>query len=100
MASNSGDGYPTRDQTIPDAKIQLLTNQLEKDYAICLKGKSELLAPTNPYAEYTKVIAESDYFEDFEYSWNYTLNHWIARENSDRRTTNDNKRDNSTHASY
>ena len=63
MASNSSDGHPTRDQTVTDAKIQLLTNQIEKDYALRLKGKSELLAVTNPYAEYTKVIAESDYFE-------------------------------------
>jgi hypothetical protein len=92
MASNSGDGYPTRDQTVTDAKIQLLTNQTEKDYALRLKGKSELLAATNPYAEYTKVIAESDYFEDFEYrNWNYTLKHWIAYKNSDRRTTNNKK---------
>jgi hypothetical protein len=92
MASNNSDGHPTRDQAVTDAKIQLLTNQIEKDYALRLKGKSELLAVTNPYAEYTKVIAESDYFEDFEYrNWNYTLNHWIAYENSDRRTTNNKK---------
>lgn len=90
MASNnSSDGYPTR---IADAKIQLLTNQTEMDYALRLKGKSELLAATNPYTEYTKVIAESDYFEDFEYrNWDYTLKHWIAFENSVRSTTNNKK---------
>jgi hypothetical protein len=92
LTSNSGGDYPAPDDTVSDLKIQLLTNQAEKDYAIRLKGKSELLATTNPYAEYTKVIAESDYFEDFEYrNWNYTLKHWIAYENSDTRTTNNKK---------
>ncbi|HET7148740.1 MAG TPA: hypothetical protein VFI73_09615 [Candidatus Nitrosopolaris sp.] len=90
MAIDSNDGHPARDQTVTDPKIQLLTNQIEKDYALRLKGKSELLAVTNPSiqkSEYTKVIAESDYYEDFEYrNWDYTLNHWIAYENKDRGT--------------
>ncbi|MGB7956436.1 MAG: hypothetical protein WCF23_20880 [Candidatus Nitrosopolaris sp.] len=58
----------------------MLTNRAEKDYAIRLKGKSELLATTNPNTEYTNVIAESNYFKDFRYNWKYTLNHWINHE--------------------
>jgi hypothetical protein len=79
LTSNSGGDYPVQDEGISALKIQLLTNQFE-DYAIRLKGESRLLAVTNPNVEYTVVIAESDYFKDFEYNWKYTLNQWIAYE--------------------
>jgi hypothetical protein len=56
LTRNSADDYSAPDETVSDLKIQLLTNQTAKDYAIRLKGKSELLATTNPNTEYTNVI--------------------------------------------
>jgi hypothetical protein len=46
--------YPASGEA-SDLKIQLLTDQAQKDYAICLKGKSELLVTTNPNNEYTNI---------------------------------------------
>jgi hypothetical protein len=79
LTSNSG---VAPDETVSELKIQSLTDRAEKDYAIRLKGKSELelLAKTNPNTEYTNVISESNYLKDFRYNWKYTLNHWINHE--------------------
>lgn len=57
--------------------IQLWTNQDQNQYAIRLEGKSDLLAATNQNALYTELVEESDYFEELEYDWDYTLKHSI-----------------------
>jgi hypothetical protein len=57
--------------------IQLWTNQDQNQYAIRLEGKSDLLATTNQSAQYTDLVEESDYLEDLEYDWDYTLKHCI-----------------------
>jgi hypothetical protein len=57
--------------------IQLWTNQDQNQYAIRLDGKSDLLATTNQNAQYTDLVEESDYLEELEYDWDYTLKHCI-----------------------
>src|SRR5207253_2110681 len=57
--------------------IQLWTNQDQNQYAIRLEGKSDLLATTNQNAQYTDLVGESDYLEELEYDWDYTLRHCI-----------------------
>jgi hypothetical protein len=57
--------------------IQLWTNQDQNQYAIRLEGKSDLLAATNQNALYTDLVEESDYLEELEYDWEYTLKHSI-----------------------
>jgi hypothetical protein len=57
--------------------IQLWTNQDQNQYAIRLEGKSDLLAATNQNALYTELVEESDYLEELEYDWDYTLKHSI-----------------------
>jgi hypothetical protein len=56
--------------------IQLWTNQDQNQYAIRLEGKSDLLATTNQDAQYTDLVEESDYLEELEYDWDYTLKHY------------------------
>jgi hypothetical protein len=58
-------------------KIQLWTNQDQTQYAITLEGNSELLATTDQNTKYTELVKQSDYLEELEYDWDYTLNHWI-----------------------
>ena len=57
--------------------IQLWTNQDQNQYAIRLDGKSDLLATTNQNAQYTDLVQETDYLEELEYDWDYTLKHCI-----------------------
>ena len=57
--------------------MQLWTNQDQDQYAIRLEGNSELLATTNQNAQYTDLVKHSDYLEELEYDWDYTLHHWI-----------------------
>jgi hypothetical protein len=57
--------------------IQLWTNQDQNQYAIRLDGKSDLLATTNQNAKYTDLVQETDYLEELEYDWDYTLKHCI-----------------------
>jgi hypothetical protein len=63
----------------PPIKIQLWSNKSKTDFAIKLKGKSDFLAATRKVTEeeYTDLVEESDYLEDVQYDWNYTLRHWI-----------------------
>jgi hypothetical protein len=61
----------------PCMKIQLWSNASKSDYAIRLKARPDILAATKNTEEYTELIEESDYLEDHQYDWNYTLNHWI-----------------------
>ena len=83
-------------------KIQLWTNPDKSDYAIFLKkdnskwknkeddeykntdDSSELLVATNygRRIKYTKLLDESDYLEDLEYDWKYTLQQWIDNNNN------------------
>jgi len=58
-------------------KIQLWTNQDQTQYAITLEGNSELLATTDQNTKYTELVKQSNYLEELEYDWDYTLNHWI-----------------------
>ena len=62
----------------PYMKIQLWSNASKSDYAIKLKARPDILAATKNTEEYTELVEESDYLEDHQYDWNYTLNHWIA----------------------
>ena len=58
--------------------LQLWTNPNQDQYAIKFEGKSELLAATDQKMKYTDVVETSDYIEDLEYDWDYTLKHWIS----------------------
>jgi hypothetical protein len=57
--------------------LQLWTNQDHNQYAIRFKGKSDLLAATDQNAQYADLVEQSEYLEEFEYNWDYTLKHWI-----------------------
>ena len=62
----------------PHIKIQLWSNRSKSDYAIKLKARTDTpLAATKNTEEYTDLVEESDYLEDLQYDWNYTLRHWI-----------------------
>ena len=61
----------------PCMKIQLWSNASKSDYAIKLKARPDILAATKNTEEYTELVEESDYLEDHQYDWNYTLRHWI-----------------------
>ena len=37
----------------------------------------KVLATTNLNAQYTELVKHSDYLEELEYDWDYTLHHWI-----------------------
>jgi hypothetical protein len=73
-------------------KLQLLTNSDKSEFAIYLKNNSDkinknasrdtnynLLVATshNRNIEYTELLDESDYLEDLQYNWKYTLEQWI-----------------------
>jgi hypothetical protein len=50
MASNSSDGYPTRNQTVPDPKIQLLTFLLVGDVLKAIPQQGQIMpSPTFSY---------------------------------------------------
>jgi hypothetical protein len=63
----------------PAIKIQLWSNRSRTEYAMKLKGKSNLLAATRQdmREEYTHLVEESNYLEDVQYDWNYTLRNCI-----------------------
>lgn len=64
---------------MPSIKIQLWSNESKTHYAIKLSNQQELVVATSsPSIEkYTNLIEESDYLEDIQYNWEYTLSHWI-----------------------
>jgi hypothetical protein len=64
-------------QQPPCVKIQLWSNASKSDYAIKLEARPDILAATKNTEGYTELVDESDYLEDHQYDWNYTLNHWI-----------------------
>jgi hypothetical protein len=57
--------------------LQLWTDADQTEHAITFEGKSKLLAATNQNAQYTQLVEQSDYFEELEYNWEYTLKQWI-----------------------
>jgi hypothetical protein len=57
--------------------IQLWTNHNQDQYAIRLSGKSDLIATTSQNTEYTILVEESEYLEELEYDWEYTLTQWV-----------------------
>jgi hypothetical protein len=57
--------------------LQLWTDSDQTEHAITFEGKSKLLAATNQNAQYTQLVERSDYFEELEYDWEYTLKQWI-----------------------
>ena len=62
----------------PSTKIQLWSNESKTNYAIKLSNQGEfLVATSSPTEKYTDLIEESDYLEDIQYNWEYTLSHWI-----------------------
>jgi hypothetical protein len=73
-------------------KLELWTNYDKSEYAIYLKNNSDksnknsnrdtnykLLVATshNRNIKYTDILDESDYLEDLQYNWKYTLEQWI-----------------------
>ena len=83
-------------QNIIHRKIQLWTNRYQNEFAIRLTADSEILtsddskvflAATNPKENYITVIAETDYFEDLKYGWEYTLSRLIKQYKQKIRTT-------------
>jgi hypothetical protein len=73
-------------------KLELWTNSDKSEFAIYLKNNSDkinknasrdtnykLLVVTshNRNIEYTELLDESDYLEDLQYNWKYTLEQWI-----------------------
>jgi hypothetical protein len=87
-------------------KLQLWTNPDKSEYAIYLKSKSnksnkngnidssssnnnKLLVATNynRNIKYTELLDESDYLEDLQYNWKYTLEHWIDIKNNNYHIT-------------
>lgn len=80
------------DKQVIHQKMQLWTNKEENEYAIRLilsnndsrfarggeKGKGgEFIASTDPKAEYTHPVAETDQFGDLEHGWHYALREFI-----------------------
>jgi hypothetical protein len=76
-------------------KLQLWTNADKTEYAIYIISNSnksnkyghrdtndKLLIETdhNGNVEYTQLLDESDYLDDLEYDWKYTLEKWIDNE--------------------
>ncbi len=63
-------------------KLQLRLNPSRSEYAICLEGFTDTLASTCEYmskrSQYTHLIEESNFLEDLQYDWKYTLKHWIS----------------------
>jgi hypothetical protein len=73
-------------------KLELWTNSDKSEFAIYLKNNSDkinknasrdtnykLLVVTshNRNIEYTELLDESEYLEDLQYNWKYTLEQWI-----------------------
>ncbi len=75
-------------QNVIHKKIQLWTNRNENEFAIRILVDSEIsidreiknfLATTNPKERYTRVVAETDYFEDLKHGWDFTLRHLVEQ---------------------
>jgi predicted transcriptional regulator len=77
-------------QNIIHRKIQLWTNKYQNEFAIRVTGDSAVsihdddssntfLTSTNPKVDYITVVAETDYFQDLEHGWEYTLSHLIEK---------------------
>jgi hypothetical protein len=62
-------------------KLQLRSDPSRSEYAICLEGFTDTLAATcenmSKRSQYTHLIEESNFLEDLQYDWKYTLKHWI-----------------------
>jgi hypothetical protein len=81
--------YKNEIQQSISKKLQLWSNSSRSEYAIRLKGESNILAATNesPSIQYTVLVEEADYLEDTRYNWSYTLKHWTSNrfhDNKDR----------------
>jgi hypothetical protein len=72
--------YKNEIQQSISKKLQLWSNSSSREYAIRLKGESNILAATNesPSIQYTVLVEEADYLEDTRYTWSYTLKHWTS----------------------
>ena len=79
--------------------MQLWTNKEENEYAIRLiltnndsrfasvrekRGGDEFIASTDPNAEYTHPIAETDHFGDLQHGWDYALREFINNYKEER----------------
>lgn len=59
-------------------KIQLWSDEGEKEFAVCILGEQDIFrASTNSKARYTKIIEEAEYMEGEKYDWAYLLGRWI-----------------------
>jgi hypothetical protein len=57
--------------------LQLWADADQTEHAITFEGNSKLLAATNQNVQYTQLVEQSDYFEELDYNWEYTLKQWI-----------------------
>jgi len=75
-------------------KLQLRSDPSRSEYAICLEGFINTLATTSENmskrSQYTHLIEESDFLEDLQYDWKYTLKHWISNRDHFVPITNEN----------
>ena len=59
-------------------KIQLWSDEGEKEFAVCILGGHDIFrASTNSKAWYTKIIEGAEYIEGEMYDWAYLLGRWI-----------------------
>ena len=87
------------DKQVIHQKMQLWTNNEEKEYAIRLiltnndsrfasvrekRGGDEFIAPTDPNVEYTHPVAETDQFADLQHGWDYALREFINNYKEER----------------
>ncbi|MGC2563674.1 MAG: hypothetical protein WA326_11770 [Nitrososphaeraceae archaeon] len=87
------------DKQVIHQKMQLWTNKEENEYAIRLiltnndsrfasvgeeGGGDEFIASTDPNAEYTHPIAETDHFGDLQHGWDYALREFINNYEEER----------------
>ena len=87
------------DKQVIHQKMQLWTNKEENEYAIRLiltnndsrfasvrekRGGDEFIASTDPNAEYTHPIAETDHFGDLQHGWDYALRKFINNYKEER----------------
>lgn len=75
-------------------KLQLRSDPSRSEYAICLEGFTDTLAATcenmSKRSQYTHLIEESDFLEDLQYDWKYTLKHWISNRDHYVHSSNEN----------
>ena len=75
-------------------KLQLWSDPSRSEYVICLEDFTDTLAATcenvSKRSQYIHLIEESDFLEDLQYDWKYTLKHWIGNRDHCDHSSNEN----------